>query len=172
MHQESPIRKSNTSPAKTVTQKKEESACKQMPNKASVSSKQTSRSPPEIVRRSKRASKAPVNYDEEKIITYEYVAARTTRSKVSKNPLISGSKPVEAKSEFVRHRGKDLIDQKDEPKHAGSDDEGEIERELQKEKEHNVVIHSEKQLEDMKLLFNMPEEEINRIKLEQDTFLK
>ena len=90
---------------------------------------------------------------------------------MSKNPLISGSKPVEAKSEFVR-KGRDLIDQKDGPKHAGSDDEGEIERELQKEKEQNVVIHSEKQLEDMKLLFNMPEEEINRIKLEQDTFLK
>ena len=111
-----------------------------------------------------------MNYDEERIITYEYVPARITRSKVSKNPLLS-SKPAEPKSQFVR-KGKDLVDQIDGPKHAGSDDEGEIERELQKEKEKTRVIHTEKQLEDMQLLFGVPEEEIKKIRDEQEAYLK
>ena len=169
VQQESPIKKTN------APLQKKESASKspsRPPMKESVSSKQhTSQSPPEIVRRSKRQTKTPVNYDEEKIITYEYIPVRP-KNKVSKNPLLSGSsKAAEPKSEFVR-KGKDLVDQKDAPKHAGSDDEGEIERELQKEKEKKVVIHTDKELEDMKLLFNMPEEEISRIKNEQDAFLK
>jgi hypothetical protein len=67
-------------------------------------------------------------YDEERVITYEYVASKATQKlRNSKNPLLS-KKPTEPKSHFVR-KNKDLVDKND-VKRPESDDEDAIDREL------------------------------------------
>jgi hypothetical protein len=136
----------------------------------SASSKHTSKSPEiEIVRRSSRASRAPVNYDEEKLITVEYVP-RVTRSKIAKNPLMGNKN--EARSEFVKKLGNTLVDKGANKNNSDDENEIEIDNQLQKEKEKKIEIFDDAKLQDMKLLFGMPEEEIKAIKEKQEAELQ
>ena len=103
-------------------------------------------------------------------------AVRVTRSKVSKNPL--QTQKFEAQTEIIRNNAKNIENANEKMNYSDDEDDKQMKSQLQKEqnqvkekKKPEPEFYTEQQLDDMRLLFGMPEEEIQNI-IEKQNKLK